>query len=996
MEESRNEFKARKKAYNKARRRAIRPWKGLTFLSAVVAIIMIPMTVILTTFDNTVAAFVGGTFWELKNADENAVYFESDFSSVEEMNEYGLKLCETVEAEGAVLLLNENGALPLAEGASVSCFSNSSTNLVYGGTGSGNIDASTADNLKTALEKSGFKVNETLWNFYAEGEGSAYARPKGGMVSLASASVTEVPWNIYTDEVKDSVATYGDAAIAVISRVGGEGADLSYQGTNYLALDENEKEMMSNVAAMKADGTVDKVIVLINSANPLQVDFLKDNAYDIDACLWIGDVGISGINAVTEILAGNVNPSGSLVDTYCYDNYSAPAMANFTPTTYKGYEEGIIPENASTYMIYQEGIYVGYKYYETRYEDYVMGTGNAGDYAYHEDVAFPFGYGKSYTDFAYSDMAVNYNASTDQFEVSVKVTNTGDTYSGKETVQVYSQSPYTAYDVKNGVEKPSAALCGFAKTEILAPGEAQTITVFVDKRDLASYDAYGAGTYILDDGDYYLTVATDAHNAVNNTLAAKGYTVENTQGRMDADGNAELAYKWNNPSFDAETYAVSANGTKIVNQLSDSDINLYEGNDETVKYLTRNDWTATFPETIAELALTEEMIGDLQDIQYDPADYETVEMPVMGAKNDLKLYDMIGLDYDDASWDDLLDQLTFDEMVSLIGDAFHWTMPVQSIEAPGTRDENGPQGLTASLLASDATQLDATAFTSEDVMAATFNVSLMSEIGKVIGNNCLEADIACLYGPGNNIHRTPYGGRNFEYYSEDGFLSGKMSAYEVAAIQDKGVHVVMKHFALNDSEQDRIGLGVWLSEQAAREIYLKAFQAPVEEGNGNGVMIAYTRWGCIWSGANKGLVTGILREEWGQDGMNITDNVLTTYVNGVDGILAGVSIYDAMMPYVTNLLPKYKNDPVIVAAMRESCHRNLYAIANSAGMNGVGADTTIKMTQPKIITIVKVLAVIFSILFVVSLVLWILKKRNFKKSEEYTSYMSYKAEHMNK
>lgn len=996
MEESRNEFKARKKAYNKARRRAIRPWKGLTFLSAVVAIIMIPMTVILTTFDNTVAAFVGGTFWELKNADENAVYFESDFSSVEEMNEYGLKLCETVEAEGAVLLFNQNSALPLAEGASVSCFSNSSTNLVYGGTGSGNIDASTADNLKTALEKSGFKVNETLWNFYAEGEGSAYAHPKGGMVSLASASVTEVPWSIYTDEVKNSVASYGDAAIAVISRVGGEGADLSYQDTNYLALDENEKEMMSNVAAMKADGTVDKVIVLINSANPLQVDFLKDNAYDIDACLWIGDVGISGINAVTEILAGNVNPSGSLVDTYCYDNYSAPAMANFTPTTYKGYEEGIIPENASTYMIYQEGIYVGYKYYETRYEDYVMGTGNAGDYAYHEDVAFPFGYGKSYTDFAYSDMAVNYNASTDQFEVSVKVTNTGDTYSGKETVQVYSQSPYTAYDVKNGVEKPSAALCGFAKTEILAPGEAQAITVFVDKRDLASYDAYGAGTYILDDGDYYLTVATDAHNAVNNTLAAKGYTVENTQGRMDADGNAELAYKWNNPSFDAETYAVSANGTKIVNQLSDSDINLYEGNDETVTYLTRNDWTATFPETIAELALTEEMIGDLQDIQYDPADYETVEMPVMGAKNGLKLYDMIGLDYDDASWDDLLDQLTFDEMVSLIGDAFHWTMPIKSIEAPGTRDENGPQGLTASLLASDATQLDATAFTSEDVMAATFNVSLMSEIGKVIGNNCLEADIACLYGPGNNIHRTPYGGRNFEYYSEDGFLSGKMSAYEVAAIQDKGVHVVMKHFALNDSEQDRIGLGVWLSEQAAREIYLKAFQAPVEEGNGNGVMIAYTRWGCIWSGANKGLVTGILREEWGQDGMNITDNVLTTYVNGVDGILAGVSIYDAMMPYVTNLLPKYKNDPVIVAAMRESCHRNLYAIANSAGMNGVGADTTIKMTQPKIITIVKILAMIFSILFVVSLVLWILKKRNFKKGEEYTSYMSYKAEHVSR
>lgn len=993
MEEKKQEMKARKKAYNKARRKAIRPWKGLSILSAVVAIIMIPVTVFLSMFDNTVAAFVGGTFWELQNEDEHAVYFQSDFENAEEMTEYGLDLCEQVEAEGAALLMNENDTLPLAKGAKVSCFSSSSVNLVYGGTGSGNIDASTADTLRTALEKSGFEVNDTLWKFYSEGDGSAYARAAGGMVATESAKVAEVPWNVYTDDVKNSVASYGDAAIVVLSRVGGEGADLDYQTTNYLALDENEKEMMSNVAAMKAEGTVKKIVVLINSANTLQVDFLKDNEYGVDACMWIGDVGISGINAVSEILAGNVNPSGSLVDTYCYDNYTSPAMVNFTPTVYEGYEEGIIPANASSYMIYQEGIYVGYKYYETRYEDYVMGSGNAGTYAYGDEVAFPFGYGLSYTDFAYSDMAVDYNASTDQFEVSVKVTNTGNTYAGKETVQVYAQSPYTAYDIANGVEKPSVALCGFAKTDVLAPGASETVTVYVDKRDLASYDAYGAGTYILDDGDYYLTVATDAHNAVNNTLAAKGYTVESTDGRMDADGNAELTYLWNNPAFDAGTYAVSENGTEITNQLSESDINLYSGNDgQNVTYLTRNDWMGTFPSQIAQLALSEQMIRNLQDIQYDPADYEEVEMPVMGAKNGMKLYDMIGLDYDDPSWEALLDQLTFDEMVSLIGDAFHWTMPLKSIEAPGTRDENGPQGLTASLLGSDATQLQATAFTSEDVMAATFNVDLMSEIGKVIGNNCVHAEIACLYGPGNNIHRTPYGGRNFEYYSEDGYLSGKMSQYEVAAIQEKGVHVVMKHFALNDCEQDRIGLGVWLGEQAAREIYLKAFQAPFEEGNANGVMMAYTRWGCIWSGGNKGLVTGIMRGEWGSEGMSITDNVLTTYVNGVDGILAGTTIYDAMMPYVTNLLPKYKDDPVIVAAMREACHHDLYAIANSCGMNGVGADTTIKLTGPVVITIVKILACGFTLLFCVSVVMWILKKRKFKKSDIYTSYQTYKAE----
>lgn len=990
MDEKKKEYKARKKAYNKARRKAIRPWKGLTFLSAVIAIIMIPLTVVLSMFDNTVAAFVGGSFWELKNEDASAQYFTSDFETAEEMTEYGIEICKQVEAEGAALLLNENNALPLAAGSKVSCFSGSSVNLVYGGTGSGNIDASTADTLKSALEGAGMEVNGSLWDFYNSEEAAPYARFDGDFTS--SAKVGEVPWDAYPQEVLDSVASYGDAAIVTLSRVGGEGADLEYADTNYLALNEDEKDMMANLASMKADGTIGKIIVLINTANPLQVDFLKNNEYGVDACLWIGDVGISGINAVAEILAGTINPSGSLVDTYCYDNYSAPAMANFVPTTYEGYEEGIIPDNAKSYMIYQEGIYVGYKYYETRYEDYVMGTGNAGSYAYGDEVAFPFGYGLSYTEFAYSDMEVNYNAANDQFEVKVTVTNTGDTYSGKETVQVYSQSPYTTYDVENKVEKPSVALCGFAKTDILAPGESQDVTVIVEKRDLASFDAYGAGTYILDEGDYYLTVATDAHNAVNNTLAAKGYTTETSEGRMDADGDAALAYKWTQDSFDATTYSTSVNGTQITAQLTQSDLNLYEGNGgQSVTYLTRNDWMGTYPTEITQLALTEQLIKNLQDIQYDPADYEAVEMPTLGADNGLKLIDMYGKEYDDPDWEKLLDQLTFDEMVSMIGDSFHWTMPMESVQAPGTREENGPQGLTASLLGSDKTQLKATAFTSEDVMAATFNVDLMTEVGKVIGNNCLHANIACLYGPGNNIHRTPYGGRNFEYYSEDGFLSGKISQYEVAAIQAKGVDVVMKHFALNDCEQDRIGLGVWLGEQAAREIYLKAFQAPFEYGDANGVMMAYTRWGTQWSGANKGLVTGIMRNEWGSNGKSITDNVLTTYVNGVDGILAGTSYYDAMMPYVTKLLPQYKNDPVIVSAMKEACHHNLYALVNSCGINGLGKDTIVKAKGLTVILVCRTLAIVFSVLFVLSLVMWIVNKKKFKKSEICISFKEYKA-----
>ena len=986
MDERKMELLALKKAAKKAKRRVVTPWKSVAIVCLVLCLLLTPISVAISLFDNTVAAFFGGTFWKLVNEDKNAIYYQMDFDTVEQMAEYGDALCQQVEAEGAVLLMNENNALPFEVKSKISCFSTSSVNLVYGGTGSGNIDASKADNLKTALEKVGFEVNPALWDFYTKGAGSKYLRAAGSGVIPKAGKVSEAPWSVYTDEVKNSVSAYGDAAVVVISRIGGEGYDLEFQETNYLALDQNERDMLQALADMKAAGTLEKIVVLINSANALQVDFLKDNPYHIDACLWIGDVGITGINAVAEILAGSVNPSGSLVDTYLYNNFSSPAMFNNVPTTYSNYTEGLIPENASTYMIYQEGIYVGYRYYETRYEDYVMGTGNAGNYAYRNDVAYPFGYGLSYTQFEYSDVQMEFNAETDQFEISVKVTNAGQTCSGKETIQVYSQSPYTEYDKINGVEKPAVALCGFAKTKILAPGESQTVKVYIDKRDLASFDSYGASTYILDDGEYYLTIGTDAHDAVNNTLAAKGYTVENTEGRMDYDGNAALACKWVQEDFDDVSYATSLNGTKITNQLDEADLNSFIGSESRVTYLSRNDWQGTFPKEIVKIKMTQHMIDNLQDLRYNPDIVEGKVMPTLGADNGLTLYDMIGLSYDDPKWESLLDQLTFDEMVSMIGDSFHWRMPVESVQAPGTRDENGPQGSTASLFGANATQLKATAFTSEDVMAATFNVELIYDVGRVIGNNCLAADVVCLYGPGANIHRTPYGGRNFEYYSEDGFLSGEIAAAEVKGIQDKGVDVVMKHFALNDCEQDRIGLGVWINEQAAREIYLKAFQKSLEESGGNGVMTAYTRWGTTWSGGYKNLMTNIMREEWGNQGMSITDNVLTTYTNGVDGILAGTTTFDAMLWYVTEQLKDYEKDAVVVSAMREAAHHNLYALANSSGMNGVGENTTVKMTQPVIIPITIVLAVVTGVGFAATTVMWVIANKKFKKTEEYLSY----------
>ena len=1004
--------KAQKKAYKKALRKARRPWKFLSILSAPLAIIFTALLIVVSMFDNTVALFVGGTFWELENEDPGAVYYESDFASEADRTAKGAELVKQVEAEGASLLTNEDEALPLAKGSKVSLFSTSSVNIVYGGTGSANVDASKCDNLKTALEKEGFSVNQTLWDFYETGDAAEYTRGNAGAVvqdsatasGYGSAEIVEAPWSLYSEDVLGSVEEYGDAAIVVLSRIGGEGADSYFDhelgdGKNYLALNQEEKDMMAGIKAMKDAGAIDKIVVLINTSNALQVDFLQNNEYGVDATLWIGGVGQTGLNAVAEILDGTVNPSGSLPDTYCYDNYSSPAMQNFTPVVYDG-DTTQIPEHADTYMVYQEGIYVGYKYYETRYEDYVMGTGNAGEYAYGNDVAFPFGYGLSYTTFEYSDVTLSYDAAATTYTMKVTVTNTGDV-AGKETVQAYVSSPYTQYDIDNNVEKASVSLVGFEKTDILAPGASETLTIEIDGDYVASYDAYGAGTYILDAGDYYFTAATDAHNAANNVLAAKGFTPETTDGRMDVAGNAELVATWNNPALDTTTYATSDAGTEITNKLNASDPNMNEEVGTTVTYLTRNDWEGTMPslEKTIKIALNDYLVQALQDQQYETDTTVNVAMPRLGADNGLTLYDMIGLDYDDPAWDELLDQMTADEMVSLVGDSFHWTMPVLSVQAPGTRDENGPQGLTVALFGSHL-GVETTALTSEDVLAATFNKELVYEIGNIVGNDCLDAKVTFLYGPGANTHRSPYGGRNFEYYSEDAVLSSEIGEAEVSGIEEKGVRVVMKHFALNDCEQDRIGLGVWLNEQSAREIYLRAFQGALEnsQAGGNGVMMAYTRWGAQWSGANAGLVKGILNEEWQCNGLQITDNVLSTMVNGIDGVLGGTTTYDSMLSFMVtnNGLAKYTKDPIIVSAMREACHHNLYAIANSQAMNGIGPNTTIAETEPIVQTMCKILSCGFWFLFVLSVVLWVIKVCKFKKTESYTTYKEFKKSLKNK
>ena len=488
-------------------------------------------------------------------------------------------------------------------------------------------------------------------------------------------------------------------------------------------------------------------------------------------------------------------------------------------------------------------------------------------------------------------------------------------------------------------------LCGFAKTDVLAPGASETLTITVSKSELRTYDANNAKTYIIDAGDYYFTAANGAHEAVNNILAAKGYT---TADGMDAEGNTALVWKWTNDELDTTTYATSrATGAAITNLFDESDPNKSSASPGTVTWLSRSDWEGTYPKTSNHnFAATAEMAKQLAYTRYNPADYEGVEMPTLGADNGLVLASLIGKSYDDPMWEDLLDQLTYEEMVNTISLGFHTTAAIPSIGKAATWDENGPQGLTASLVGG----FSAMCYTSEDIMAATMNVDLIQDLGRCIGEDCLSAGYSGLYGPGVNMHRTPYSGRNFEYYSEDPFVSGTIAAAEVKGIQSKGVYVYMKHVALNDSETFRLGISTWVNEQTAREIYLEVADKAIVDGGAWCTMSGFNRWGNIWSGSNKALQTDFLRGELGMRGMSITDySGSSEYMDLVDGLLAGSDIWDSPDDRIHTakaLTGEYEKDPVIVSAMRKAMHNILYTVVNSNSMNGLSAADRMEVVTP--------------------------------------------------
>lgn len=923
---------------------------------------------------------------------ENSTYFESDFATVEELEAHDKEVAEQLQGEGAVLLMNKEKALPLQGGGKISLFSRSCANIATCGTGSADIDTSSAPTLKEALEAEGFTVNPSLWDFYTKGAGKDYpSTPTKGMEGMQggreSYHMNEVPVNKYTDEVKASFHEYSDAAVIVLTRLSGEMFDMPtdgfVDGENALELTKEEQDMMK----MVQDAGFDKIILLINSTNAVECDFLTQDTYGIDAALWIGYTGTYGLNAIADIISGAVNPSGRLVDTYCNDNTTAPSMVGFYGDTYGNaenndafYDVNSLDGN-SKYIVYQEGIYVGYRYYETRYEDKVMGEGNTADYDYAADVAYPFGYGLSYTDFEWSDFKADFKESDDAFEVSVKVTNNGDA-AGKEVVQVYFQSPFTEYDRQNGIEKAAVELCGFAKTQILEPGASETVTITVPREEFAAYDRNGAKTYILDEGDYYLTAADNAHAAVNNVLSAKGFSESDG---MDGAGDKDFTFVYNNKKLDTQSYAKSsATGADITNQLEDGDLNYY-GVD--CDYLSRTDWQGTWPKAFEKLEANEQMMEGLTNYQtYQGEASEGLEMPAMGADNGLTLAMYIGKEYDDETWNDLLDQLTYEEMATLTGKTYHNTAAMETVSKPATADDNGPQGFTQTLTGVSTCHA---AYSDENIMAATYNTQLMEEVGKALGNDMLDLKAAGLYGPAMNTHRNAYCGRNFEYYSEDGFLGGKIAAAEIKGIQSKGVYVYIKHYAFNDSETGCRCISTFLNEQAAREVFLKPFETAVTEGGAKCVMNAFARVGTTWSGAHKGLMTEILRGEWGLDGFVLTDfsgnsafasyGIMLKSFDVAHGLLAGTNGWDSSAEQWTDdLMNLYQDDPAIAHALRESSHRVLYTVANSHAMNGLSSTATVQKIKPWWKTAIQVLDGLLAVLLlgsVVMLIRSILKKK---------------------
>ena len=803
----------------------------------------------------------------------------------------------------------------------------------YGGSGSGGFDTSNNKNLYESLNDAGFVTNPTLKSFYESSQSGPVRTANssdldnGDNQKIATA---ETPQSKYTDAVRNSYVDYSDAALVVITRIGGEGFDLPrYQGdsegtvsadSHYLELDQNEIDLLTAVT----DGTFKRVVVVFNTPSSFEATFLKDSAYaafadKIDAAVWIGFTGSNGITALGEILNGDVNPSGRLVDTWAADFTKNPSFVNFgtgcLPDTTDKYDGGMY------YSVdYEEGIYVGYRYYETRGE-------TDGEDWYNANVVYPFGYGLSYTTF---DWTVG-DASASEIElgttitVPVTVKNTGSV-AGKDVVQLYASAPYTL----GGIEKAHKVLVGFAKTKLLQPGESETVTVSFDPYSAASYDyrdanSNGFSGYELETGEYTLYVSRNAHEsekAIALNLAA----------------DVQIG---TDPTTDSE----------VVNRYTDSE-NFLDSDWQLDTMLSRADWEGTWPtpQTAQQHAGTDRLYEEIRSEEHNnPTDFDSEEYPWFGEEPTLTLRDLLPsaeaegyepvVSYDDERWEELMMGCDEEEMIALINNGAYHTLAMESVGLPATIHGDGPSGFTCFM---SKEQVNGTCqYVSEPVMASTWNINLMNELGEAIGEEGTIGDKATgqpyssIYAPGVNIHRSPFGGRCSEYFSEDPFISGMMGAAEVQGIQSRGVLPTVKHFVANEQETHRsIGGDLsWLSEQALREIYLKPFEYTVKLGETRGIMTSFNRIGTRWTGGDYRLLTEILRNEWGFNGLVICDfNTIPQYMIPRMMFYAGGSL-DLATQQSAMWMDCDTSDAGDAIVLMRAVKDVMYALVNSNAMN---------------------------------------------------------------
>ena len=895
-----------------------------------------------------------------------------------------------------MLLYNraEDGkGLPVAAGSKLSLFSASSVDLLAGGTGSG-VSTISSD-MKTALVEQGFSVNEALWKFYSDKHGT-YTRGGGAIMYGGDEdwSINEAPISAIPSDAKSEAE--GTIPVYFIARTGGEGRDLGRHMGKFAATDADkdkhylEPDSVELEVIQYLNDNFDNVIIVVNTNNAFELGWISDYE-NITAVLWAPGAGGDTCRSVADILSGNITPSGHLVDTFAYDAFSAPATQNMGEMIMVNNGEDVGPA-----VFYDEGIYIGYKYYETRYYDYIMGQGNPGDYDYSQTVQYPFGFGLSYTDFAWTNFQMGAPDADGNIQIKVDVQNTGDV-AGREVVQVYLNAPYTDYDKANYVEKSAVSLVGFEKTGELAPGATETVTVTVNVKDFVSYDDVNAKTYILEAGDYLLTAASNAHAAANHFLAYNGQQGDGLFGQADPAFVGKWTYSYSgNGGVDNVTYAKSLTGVEITNQFD------HAVSDEMTprsQYLTRQDWTGTYPqphgnqdskrasgyserngytwEVPVSDAIKTAVKAKGAEASLSPISEEEAAAMAgqYGKSGDLELIDFRGRDFDEVEaeggWDALIDQMSTTEIHDIIRNGGYQTLGSSVTGKPRAIDFDGPSGLNEGGITHEPYSIT---YPCAANLAASWDRENSRLHGYYVGEDGLAADgnwgnhqytgiISGWYAPAMNIHRTPFAGRNFEYYSEDGFMSGEMALEAADACAQKGVYGYIKHFALNDQEDYRNGLTTFSNEQAIREIYLKPFQTCIEDRSTSKIMVqeydaasksytqkeaeipavmavmsSFNRIGCTWAGGNYNLLTGVLRNEWGFDGTIITDYDNGGFMDTEQCIRAGG---DLKLTGFEVDAPLDMNNPASQYFARQAIKHILYTTVNSNAMNGIAHGTEV-------------------------------------------------------